>query len=152
MNSNKWMRKWINKKCCSRSCRRLVPDARRRTRQNWTASRTVLLTSRCYGSRPHDKWHSLRQLLGKTAHRTHEFKGDAWSFRALQARPRAYSAPGGRSLFSLLIVRLAVCFPRRRQHLRDFFFFFFSSSLSLALFSYLGIPNNFRAHAGMQTK
>lgn len=97
---------------------------------------TMFLMSRCYGTRPHDKWHLPDQLLKNMPYLP--IKTDGWSYRAPRRSPQASSLPGDRSLFSLLIVWIAVCFPRRRQHLRDFF--------------YLGIPNNFRAHAGIQTE
>lgn len=80
---------------------------------------TMFLMSRCYGTRPHDKWHSPYQLLKNMPY--FQIKTDGWYYRAPRRSPQASSLPGDRSVFSFLIVSIAVCFPRRRQHLRDFF-------------------------------
>jgi len=95
--------------------------------------------SRAVAMVPDHTTNGIQQLLKNMPH--FSIKPDGCSYRAPRCGPEASSLPGARSVFPFLIVWIAVCFPRRRQHLRDFFIFF-----------YLGIPNNFRAHAGIQTE
>lgn len=52
----------------------------------------VFLTSRCYGTRPHDKWHSPYQLLKNTPY----FQMDA---RRMRRAPRPYLATDQPSAF-----------------------------------------------------
>ena len=82
-------------------------------------NRALFLMSRCYGTRLHDKCHSLRQLRQQAA------KPGRSPYQTMRRRPAASSVPGHRSAQSFLTVGMAVCFPRRRRHLRDFFFFLF---------------------------
>lgn len=104
-------------------------------------SYTMFLMSRCYGTRPHDKWHSPYQLLKNMPYFL--IKTDGLSYRAPQWSPRASSLPGDRSVFSFFNCLDSYLFSQATTASPGFFFIFFF---------YLGIPNNFRAHAGIQTE
>lgn len=140
-----------------RSCRRLVrqPDAehvKTEPRLERCCSRAVAMaadhtTNGIHSANYLEKPHTV--LTNSTAM--------LWCFRALAGT----SAGLLRTWRTIAVIPsncpLSCLFSQATTASPGFFFLFFSffSSLSLFLslfFSYLGIPNNFRAHAGMQTK